>query len=135
MRYIPMKKSNLLPINRFLNLTAPQRIQRLIAAWLLVSLFFFAVSKAPFTTHAYYDRIHFWLFTSVTALLFLLLCMIQHDKYITLMLILTAELYFAGAAASYGDYVFSFGLCLILCGIVFYSDLKNIAVRFSCAAL
>lgn len=95
----------------------------------------FAVSKAPFTTHAYYDRIHFWLFTSATALLFLLLCMIQHDKYITLMLILTAELYFASAAANYGDYVFSFGLCLILCGIVFYSDLKNIAVRFSGAAL
>lgn len=123
------------PSIQLFNLSMPQYIHRIITAWVLASLFFFIPSAASFTTHTFYDGMSFPLFTGVAAGLFLLLCAVKCDKWITLLLILSAELYFVCAAASYGDWLFSCGLCLILCGIVLYSDLKNTAVRLPDAAL
>ncbi len=115
---------------RITGFTVKQYIPRLLAAWLMVSFLFFLRSKAPFTDFSYYTGINFLLFLCLTVVLFLLLCMINSDTFITIFLIVTAELYFVCAASNFHDYIFSFGLCLALCAVVLYSDFNSINIRF-----
>ncbi len=115
---------------RITGFTVKQYIPRLLAAWLMVSFLFFLRSKAPFTDFSYYTGINFLLFLCLTVVLFLFLWIINSDTFITIFLIVTAELYFVCAVSVFYNVLFSFGLCLLLCAMVLYSDFNSINIRF-----
>ena len=95
----------------------------------MMLLFTYFYSDSLFTQKSFYDNISFPLFVIFTFVFFLLTCLVEKDEYITAGLISGITVYFIFLAAYSRDYMFSFGLCLVLCIAVAYSDLRKIKLR------
>ena len=109
--------------------TLRQYIIRLLSAWVMVLLFAFFYSDSQFTLKSFYENISFPLFAVFTLVFFLLTCLVERDEYITIGLISGITVYFIFLSSYARDYMFSFGLCLVLCVTVAFLDTKRIKLR------
>lgn len=115
-------------IQRIRQYTARQYIIRLLTALMTVWLLVYWMSGVSFTEPAFYNTVPFALFLCFTSLLWTLLCFIPSDTVITAALLMVTTLCFSNAAYQTQDYLFSFGLCFVLCVMVLFS---NIHIRKS----
>ncbi|MBE6746026.1 MAG: DUF2079 domain-containing protein [Ruminococcaceae bacterium] len=115
--------------------TLRQYIIRLLSAWVMMLLFAFFYSDSEFTLKSFYGNISFPLFVVFTLVFFLLTCLVERDEYITIGLISGITVYFIFLSSYARDYMFSFGLCLVLCVAVVFSDMKRIKLRVDNRAL
>lgn len=106
-----------------------QYVIRLLSAWVVVLLFTFLSSGEPFTEKAFYEAINFPLFVIFICAFFFLACLIDKDEYITFCLICSIMVYSIFLSAYLQDYMFSFGLCMIICIVVAFSDFGKLRVH------
>lgn len=119
-------KENL--INKIKTFKLKQYVMRVLMSYAFSLLCSLLVSGKECTQKSFFYGINLPLFVFFTAAVFVLSCFIKSEKIINGALIAFAEMYFALASALTGEYMFSFGLCLIICIAAAFADIDEIKI-------
>lgn len=107
-------------------LTAPEVLYKLFLSWLLVSVFFIAGSKSPFTDSSFFAEINLAVFLGAAAVVWLILCQIKNKRFLTSLMLITALVYAVLAAVGFSEFGFSLGLCAAVGAVICFSDIDAV---------
>lgn len=102
---------------------------KLLLSWILISAYYIANSDTRFTSKLFFSEIKLSVFIISVIVLWILLCKITDNKFIKLLMILSALVYGILGAIGYTNFSFSVGCCAAIGIIVFFTDLSEIKIK------
>lgn len=126
-----MKLNQTTFLSKIKNVKMKDFMYRFLTAFLFLSQLTYFLAKGYFTDFSFYDGLHFWVFLLLAALLTGLLFLIQNEKIIRILFLTTCGIYGLLSAIYVQDYYVSFGLCLLICAAVYFTETNDLHVEFN----
>lgn len=104
-------------------------VWRLLTAFVLTVSLFAVLNGTAFSNIKFYSGVNLPLFVCFLLVLFAFLCLIASERIITVTFLIGMGVYFVHAASQANDYMFSIGLCAVLCAAVWFADTDSLAIR------
>lgn len=115
--------------DKFTSVDIPKLLVRLLLSWIMISAFYVANSENIFTSPLFFGEIKLSVFIISVIVLWVVLCKIADQKFINILMILSALVYGVLGAIGYTDFSFSVGCCAAVAMIVFFTDISSVKLR------
>ncbi len=126
-----MKPNQTQILKKLKSLKMKDFVYRFLSAFLFLSELTYFFASGYFTDFSFYDGMSFWGFLFAAVILTGLLFLVRNEKIIRALFLCCATVYTVLSAVYVQDYYVSFGLCLLICAAVYFTETTDLYFEIS----